>query len=294
MCHTLADGPRLSAYSRGIPCGSLVSQTRSRKLTVHPTATHPFAAARNSGRHLRALAACAATATLLVGCTPLGSQPSSSTATTSSPEASQLVALSDEVEVAVGEGDASTSFAADALDVLDKLDVAPRDEWEEFDREGSFGEGWQDPDGNGCDARNDALAVAMTDVDLNRDGCRVDTGAFVDPYSGDEIDFERGPNTSPLVQIDHVVALANAWRTGAKELSFEERVELSNDPMNLQATAGWVNDDKKSQDAANWLPPQESYHCTYVARQIVVKATYNLWVTQAEHDAMRDVLEDCA
>lgn len=252
------------------------------------------ASTRRSGRILLATAVLVGVASALTGCTPLTTQTPSSTTGSASPEAGQLAALSGEVEAAAADGDASTSFAADALEVLGKLDIAPRDEWEEFDREGSFGEGWQDPDGNGCDARNDALAASMTDVDLNRDGCRVDTGAFVDPYSGDEIDFERGPNTSPLVQIDHVVALANAWRTGAKELSFEERVELSNDPMNLQATAGWVNDDKKSQDAANWLPPQESYHCTYVARQIVVKATYNLWVTQAEHDAMRDVLEDCA
>ncbi|WP_068477175.1 HNH endonuclease family protein [Pseudoclavibacter helvolus] len=260
-----------------------------------PTLTsHADAVARRPGRLLLATVALIGVVGMLVGCTPLGTQAPSSTTSSSSAEASQLVALSGEVEAAAAEGDASTSFAADALDVLSKLDIAPRDEWEEFDREGSFGEGWQDPDGNGCDARNDALAASMTDVDLNRDGCRVDTGVFLDPYSGDEIDFERGPNTSPLVQIDHVVALANAWRTGAKELSFEERVELSNDPMNLQATAGWVNDDKKSQDAANWLPPQESYHCTYVARQIVVKATYNLWVTQAEHDAMRDVLEHCA
>lgn len=279
--------------SAAAPCGSLVRQTRSRKFPVLPISSSK-AATRRAGRILLATIALVGVASLLAGCTPLATQSTRSTSGTASPPASQLVALSEEVEAATAEGDASTSFASDALDVLGKLPIAPRDEWEEFDREGSFGEGWQDPDGNGCDARNDALAASMTDVERNRDACRVDTGVFVDPYSGDEIDFERGPNTSPLVQIDHVVALANAWRTGAKELSFEERVELSNDPMNLQATAGWVNDDKKSQDAANWLPPQESYRCTYVARQIVVKATYNLWVTQAEHDAMRDVLADCA
>ncbi|VXC25122.1 HNH endonuclease [Pseudoclavibacter sp. 8L] len=277
------------------PCGSLERQTRSRKLQVPPTSS-PAArrSVHRSGRRALAAGALIGVAALLSGCTPLAPQATSPADGGTAPESSQLVDLAGEVEAAAAEGDAPASFAADALDVLGKLDVAPRDEWQEFDREGSFGEGWQDPDGNGCDARNDALAASMTEVNRNRDGCRVDTGVFVDPYSGDEIDFQRGPDTSPLVQIDHVVALANAWRTGAKDLSFEERVELSNDPMNLQATAGWVNDDKKSQDAANWLPPQESYHCTYVARQIVVKATYSLWVTQAEHDAMRDVLEDCA
>lgn len=276
------------------PCGSLERQTRSRKLQVPPTSS-PTArrSVHRSGRRALAAAALIGVAALLAGCTPLAPPATSPADGSTAPESSQLVDLAGEVEAAA-EGDDPASFAADALDVLGKLDVAPRDEWQEFDREGSFGEGWQDPDSNGCDARNDALAASMTEVNRNRDGCRVDTGVFVDPYSGDEIDFQRGPDTSPLVQIDHVVALANAWRTGAKDLSFEERVELSNDPMNLQATAGWVNDDKKSQDAANWLPPQESYRCTYVARQIVVKATYRLWVTQAEHDAMRDVLEGCA
>lgn len=190
---------------------------------------------------------------------------------------------------------ADASLAQTALDVLDNLDIAPRTEWDGyFDRAGSFGDGWHDPDGNGCDARNDALAEAMTDVDVLADGCRVASGTFTDPYSGETVEFVRGPGTSERVQVDHVVALYNAWRTGAQDLTPAERLAFANDPLNLQPTLDWVNDDKQSSDASQWLPPSEDYHCTYVARQIAVKATYDLWVTQAEHDAMRDVLAGCA
>lgn len=187
------------------------------------------------------------------------------------------------------------STAELALRVLGTIPVQPRTEWDGyFDREGSFGEGWSDPDGNGCDARNDALQAAMKDEQLLRDGCRVDRGTFTDPYSGETVEFRRGPQSSERVQIDHIVPLYGAWRTGAQEWSFEERERFSNDPINLQATLDWVNDEKKAQDASRWLPPDESYHCTYVARQIAVKASYGLWVTQEEHDTMRRVLEGCA
>ena len=186
------------------------------------------------------------------------------------------------------------AIAADALDVLEDIEIRPRTEWDgPFDRAGSFGEGWQDPDGNGCDARNASLADAMTKVELLSDGCRVDFGVFTDPYSGETVDFHRGPDTSDRVQVDHVVALYAAWRTGAQDLTYEQRVQFANDPLNLQPTLDWVNDDKKSSSADQWLPPNEEYHCTYVSRQVAVKATYGLWVTQTEHDAMVDVLTEC-
>lgn len=186
------------------------------------------------------------------------------------------------------------SLAQNALAVLDTIDVRPRTEWDgPFDRVESFGEGWGDPDGNGCNARNDALQEAMTDVELRSDGCRVAAGTFTDPYSGETVSFVAGPVTSEAVQIDHVVALYNAWRTGAQSWSFEQRVAFSNDPLNLQPTLHWVNDDKMASDASQWLPPNAAYRCTYVARQIAVKATYGLWVTQDEYDAMGDVLDGC-
>lgn len=189
---------------------------------------------------------------------------------------------------------AGESLAETALEVLDTIPVAERTEWDGyFQRDEYFGEGWADLDGDKCNTRQELLAEHLDDVELNRDGCRVDSGVLEDPYTGETVEFLRGRGTSDDVQVDHVVALYNAWRTGAQELTQEERLQLANDPMNLQPTVGWANDEKESSDASQWLPPDESYQCTYVARQIVVKATYELWVTPAEDAAMRDVLADC-
>ena len=90
-----------------------------------------------------------------------------------------------------------------------------------------------------------------------------------------------------------MVALGDAWQTGAQQISEPKREELANDPLNLQSTDGPTNEQKGDADAASWLPPNKSYRCTYVSRQIDVKAKYALWVTPAEHDAMATVLHGC-
>ncbi|KAB1645023.1 HNH endonuclease family protein [Gulosibacter chungangensis] len=193
-----------------------------------------------------------------------------------------------------GETQVDDSLADTALEVLDTIPVAPKTEWDGyFQRAEYFGDGWADLDGDRCNTRQEMLAEQLEEVELNRDGCRVDSGVLHDPYTGETVEFIRGQGTSDDVQIDHVVALYNAWRTGAQDLTQEERLQLANDPLNLQPTVDWANDEKESSDASQWLPPDESYHCTYVARQIVVKANYGLWVTEAEDEAMREVLADC-
>lgn len=250
---------------------------------MRPVAPH---GPRMRGARLLATAALAALA--LTGCAGLDGATSASEP--------PLPLLTDTIDEAGADPTpaAQASLAETALEVLDGIPVADRTEWDGyFDRAGSFGEGWADLDGDGCNTRQETLADDLDEVRFHRDGCRVDRGVLDDPYSGERVEFTRGQGTSELVQIDHVVALYNAWRTGAQELGFDERVELANDPLNLQATVGWVNDDKGSQDASQWLPPNEAYHCTYVARQIAVKASYGLWVTPAEDDAMREVLATC-
>jgi hypothetical protein len=89
------------------------------------------------------------------------------------------------------------------------------------------------------------------------------------------------------------VALSDAWQKGAQQLSYDQRVSLANDPLNLFAADGPTNAKKSDGDAATWLPPNKAFRCTYVARQVAVKATYGLWVTQAEHDAIASVLASC-
>ena len=103
----------------------------------------------------------------------------------------------------------------------------------------------------------------------------------------------RGQHTSTAVQIDHVVALSDAWQKGAQQLNADQRLQLANDPYNLLAVDGPANQQKSDSDAASWLPSNKSFRCQYVARQIGVKHKYALWVTQAEKDAMTNVLSGC-
>ena len=161
-----------------------------------------------------------------------------------------------------------------------------------YEREGQFGRAWIDVDRNGCDTRNDILLRDLT-AEVVEDNCRVLSGTLADPYTGQVIAFLRGQDTSSEVQIDHVVALLNAWETGAQQLSYDTRVQFANDPLNLLAVDGRTNSQKGAGDAATWLPPVTSYRCEYVTRQVQVKARYGLWVTQAEHDAVVRVLSAC-
>lgn len=118
------------------------------------------------------------------------------------------------------------------------------------------------------------------------------TGTLTDPYTGKVIKFVRGVKTSNAVQIDHVVALSNAWKTGAQLISETSRYQFANDPLNLLAVDGPTNSSKSDKDAASFLP-RTSYRCKYVARQLSVKRKYRLWVTSSEKAAMVRVLSTC-
>ncbi|PII82319.1 hypothetical protein BMH32_07890 [Leucobacter sp. OLJS4] len=183
----------------------------------------------------------------------------------------------------------ATGPASAALETLEVKGRAPKTGYE---RTVVFGKAWLDVDRNGCDTRNDILARDLTDT-ARLKNCKVASGVLRDPYSGDTIAFERGPQTSPLVQIDHVVALSDAWQKGAQQLTQAQREALANDPLNLLAVSGAQNSSKEASDAASWLPPRSEARCAYVARQIAVKAKYALWVTDAERNAMRVVLDRC-
>ena len=158
-----------------------------------------------------------------------------------------------------------------------------------------FGQAWADVDRNGCDTRNDILKRDLTSITYKAKtrNCVVLSGTLLDRYSGESINFIRGNITSMEVQIDHVVALSNAWQTGAFKLTAEQRKALANDPINLFAVKGRLNSQKGDGDAATWLPPLKSFRCAYVAQQIAVKAKYSLWVVPPEKAAMLSILAKC-
>jgi hypothetical protein len=182
-----------------------------------------------------------------------------------------------------------------ALAAVDLLAVKGRAQVNDYDRD-LFGQAWLDVDRNGCDTRNDILRRDLTDVVLKpgTHGCAVLTGILEDPYSGHEIHFQRGVATSSKVQIDHVVALADAWQKGARTWSEARREQFANDPLNLLAVDGPLNQQKGAGDAATWLPPTRAYRCDYTARIVAVKVKYALRVTAAERDALRRVLGECS
>lgn len=179
-----------------------------------------------------------------------------------------------------------------ALALLASLRMSEHSAARPYDRE-QFGPAWADADRNGCDTRNDILRRDLTDVTVKpgtRD-CVIVSGTLADPYSGTRIRFERGGASE--VDIDHVVALGNAWVTGAAVWPFRQRIALANDPLNLLAARAASNRAKGAGDAATWLPPSAGFRCDYVSRQIAVKAKYGLAVTPAEREAMARVLAAC-
>jgi uncharacterized protein DUF1524 len=203
----------------------------------------------------------------------------------------------DQVAVTTGGGPVLAAPAAasgDAASALAALPVKGRAPKTGYTRE-QFGPAWADVDRNGCDTRNDMLKRDLDGETFKprTHDCVVLTGTLNDPYTGKKIAFTRGQGTSEAVQIDHVIALSDAWQKGAQQLSPEARRSLGNDPLNLMAVDGPTNQGKGDGDAATWLPPVRAYRCTYVARQVAVKAKYRLWVTQAEHDAINGILAGC-
>jgi len=195
--------------------------------------------------------------------------------------------------VAIGQAplEASTKTAVAVLETLAVKGRAPKTGYERS----QFGPTWSDVDRNGCDTRNDILYRDLTSKTFKSgtQNCVVLTGFLIDPYSGEKISFVRGVGSSMDVQIDHVVALSNAWQTGAFKLDYDKRLAFANDPMNLLAVKGRLNSQKGDGDAATWLPPRKDIRCAYVAQQIVVKAKYKLWVTPAEKAAMVALLDKC-
>jgi hypothetical protein len=208
--------------------------------------------------------------------------------------------LGDSGTVTVHEGTTASSAATlrnpargTALSVLAKLPTKGRAPMTGYSRD-KFGPAWSDNTNavyghNGCDTRDDILAVQLRHL-VRPDGCKVTSGDETDHYTGTSLFYVRGRST---VDMDHVVALGDAWQKGAQQLAATLRQRLANDPLNLLAVSASANRAKGDADAASWLPKVKSYRCAYVARQVAVKYRYSLWVTAAERDAIRRILETC-
>lgn len=181
--------------------------------------------------------------------------------------------------------------------MLDTLPVKGWDRVQDFKRY-RFGERWSDDVNvefghNGCNTRDDILRRDLTRTELRRGTCLVQRGVLHDPYSGQTVEFVRGPETSAAVQVDHLVSLADAWYKGARDWDDVRRRDFANDPRNLAAVSAQANFDKAFRDAAGWLPANAAFECEFVARQVTVKTDYGLWVSANEKTAMHRVLRRC-
>lgn len=178
-----------------------------------------------------------------------------------------------------------------ATEVLEKLEIKGRAPKTGYTRD-EFYSSW--PTVDGCNLRQRILKRELGETAvLADDNCSVISGEFDEPYTGSHLVFYQKSDLSNGLQIDHVVALSDAWQKGAQNLSKGERFKLATDPLNLLAVDSATNQEKSDGDAATWLPPNKAFRCQYVARQISVKYKYHLWVTDAENAALKKVLENC-
>ncbi|MDF0531399.1 excalibur calcium-binding domain-containing protein [Tsukamurella sp. 8F] len=208
-----------------------------------------------------------------------------------------MIALT--IPAAARSAPAATDPAAVAMQKLNRIPVKGRAPKTGYSR-AEFGQAWSDDVAvsgghNGCDTRNDILERDLVDVTFKAGthDCKVLTGTLRDPYTGKTIEFRQGSATSSKVQIDHLVALSDAWQKGAQSWAAEKRREFANDPRNLQAVDGSANQQKGDGDAATWLPENRGYWCTYVERQVDVKAAYGLWMTRPEANTIGRILGTC-
>ena len=240
-------------------------------------------------------------AVLAAGCQPQQSATSSSVDVTAAPEATapqaseQRSAASRPASSAATRTSTSAAFAPNraparvtALRALGGLRTGRWLSHSGYARS-QFGRAWIDVDSNGCGTRDDILNRDLRRV-TKSGWCVVTSGVLKDPYTAQSIYFVRGGASE--VDIDHVVALSNAWQTGAANWPYAKRVALANDPANLLAVDSSANRQKGDADASEWLP-RNGFQCAYVARQVMIKRKYRLFVTAAEKSAMKRVLSRC-
>ena len=177
---------------------------------------------------------------------------------------------------------------SNSLDALQVLSAVPVQDEYRLGYSRDLFPHWLDVDGDGCNAREQVLkrdSVTLPQVDpIN---CYVVAGDWVSPYDG------RTVRDRTQVDIDHVVALKEAWDSGAWAWSAAQRAAFANDTSDrrtLVAVSASSNRSKSDKDPSNWLPTRSSYVCTYLGNWVAVKARWGLSMDRSEHGRIRNVL----
>lgn len=198
-------------------------------------------------------------------------------------------ACDENIEVKEGEDCYDADDSKLAINVLELLEVKGRAPKTNYAREEFYGN-W--PMVDGCNLRQKIIKREFGETAV-LDGCNVVAGEYDEPYTGEHMVFKSKEEISKGIQIDHVVALSDAWQKGAQYMDKSVRYEMATDPLNLLAVDAKANQGKSDGDAATWLPSNKKFRCQYVARQVSVKYKYALWVTEAEKTAIHDILMTC-
>ena len=203
-----------------------------------------------------------------------------------------LVELGSPKDNASGSGASPESNSAEMSEALQDLEVTQpgsmtgysRESFEHWSRANDFG--WEAPQAS-CDVREAALIRDGEDVETG-EGCKVTSGSWYDPYTTQTFADPQD------IDIDHVVPLANAWRSGASSWSDEQRERYANDPAVLLSVEDNANQQKGDKGPEAWKPPNEDEYCDYAQRWISIKSKYDLSVNEQEKAALEQMLGTCA
>lgn len=163
-----------------------------------------------------------------------------------------------------------------ASQVLTGLLVASEGSVAGYDRS-LFG-GWIDADGDSCNTRQEVLLAESLKQPVIGPGCSV-SGLW-----RSFLDNVEWRNASRL-DVDHHVALEEAWQSGASQWSADQRRSFANDLDyfgSLNAVTDTVNSSKGSGDPAEWMPPFAAASCNYVTMWVLTKHRWRLSVDPAK------------
>jgi len=187
---------------------------------------------------------------------------------------------------------------ATPLELLNEITVTKEIKGNDYKRRSHFGD-WIDADNDSQNTRQEVLAnESLMPVTWSNDGKKVLSGLWYDPFTDKTFTHPNRQTGSKyaILQIDHIVPLKEAWQSGAKKWTKQQRINYSNDMTNnghLIAVHGGTNGSKGYKDPAEWMPPNKDFHCGYALTWTAIKVEWQLTMDQTEFDTIKAILSGC-
>jgi hypothetical protein len=205
------------------------------------------------------------------------------------PETVEVEVSEPDIDITVkDDGESSTDLVSVGSwgELLNQVVVEGENVSEEYDR--AFFKHWVDADRDGCDTRREVLKHESLTPVVVVGSCTIISGEWLSPYDG-----KTFVNPGDL-DIDHMVPLKEAWRSGAHAWDDSRREKFANDvewEYSLIAVSASTNRSKSDRDPAAWLPPQNSFTCEYVYQWVTVKIRWDLTMDAREFDTIKRITE---